>query len=58
MLTLTRKPGEYLMIGENVRVYVTAVSGTKVRLTVDAPRDMRIDRSEVRESKDSGRGAA
>ena len=49
MLCLTRKPGEKVVIGDNVTVQIVSVSGEKVRISFDAPLSVRIDRSEVRE---------
>lgn len=49
MLTLTRKPGEKLLIGDDISVVVLAVHGNQVRIGIDAPKDIRVDREEVRE---------
>lgn len=46
-LTLTRQPGETVVIGDNVRVTIYEVRGDKVRLKIEAPRDVRVDRLEV-----------
>ena len=46
MLVLTRKPGEALSIGDDVKVVVTAVNGNQVKIGVEAPRTMRILRTE------------
>lgn len=47
MLVLTRRIGEELVIGENIRVSVVRVEGGKVRLGVVAPRSVRVQREEV-----------
>jgi carbon storage regulator len=47
MLVLTRRIGEEIVIGGNIRVTVVAVEGNKVRLGVTAPRDVTVDRQEV-----------
>jgi carbon storage regulator len=47
MLVLTRKLGETIVIGENIRLTVLAIQGNKVRLGIDAPPDVRVDREEV-----------
>jgi carbon storage regulator len=47
MLVLTRKPGQSIMIGEGVEVQVLSVAGEKVRLGINAPRDVAIFRNEV-----------
>ncbi len=52
MLVLTRKRNESVMVGDNIRVTVVDVRGGNVRLGFDAPRDVTIDRSEVRVKRD------
>ena len=47
MLVLTRKPGEELIIGDDVRVRVIEVLGQKVRIGIMAPRDVSIHRAEI-----------
>jgi carbon storage regulator len=47
MLVLTRKRAESIMIGDDIEVHVLAVSGEKVRLGIDAPRDIPVFRKEV-----------
>ena len=45
MLKLTLKPGEYIDIGENVRVIFSGGSANNIHLLVDAPREVPIARS-------------
>lgn len=47
MLVLTRKKSEEIIIGDNIRVVVIEVRGDKVRLGIDAPRNMPVHRKEV-----------
>jgi len=49
VLVLTRKLGESIVIGENIRVTVIDVHGKQVRLGVEAPRDVSVHRGEVYE---------
>ncbi|MBI2807510.1 MAG: carbon storage regulator [Planctomycetes bacterium] len=51
MLVLTRKPGEKLVIGNNIVVTVVMIEGNKVRLGVEAPSAIRVDRQEVRDRR-------
>jgi carbon storage regulator len=51
VLILTRRTGETICIGEKIRVTVAPVVGGRVRLGLDAPADMRIDREEVSERR-------
>ena len=48
MLILQRKEGESLHIGEDVEITVLAVEAGRVRLAIQAPRDVTILRSELR----------
>ncbi len=47
MLVLSRKPGESILIGENVLLTVLEVTGNRVRLGIQAPPEVRIFRSEL-----------
>lgn len=54
MLVLSRKKSETILIGDDVEVMVVELRGDKVRIGVSAPRDVSVDRSEVREAKRRG----
>lgn len=47
MLVLSRRIGEEIIIGGNIRVTITAVKGDKVRVGITAPPSVRVDREEV-----------
>ncbi len=47
MLVLTRKVGQNIVVGEDVRISVIDVRGKQVRLGVEAPEEMPIHREEV-----------
>jgi carbon storage regulator len=47
MLVLTRKPGERIHIGSDVTITVIQVQGNRVRLGIDAPRDVLVARGEL-----------
>lgn len=47
MLVLTRKPGESLYIGDNIKVTLHGIRGNQVRLGVEAPPSVRIYREEI-----------
>lgn len=49
MLVLTRKVGEEILIGDRITVKVIEISGSKVKLGIEAPADMRIYREEILE---------
>jgi carbon storage regulator len=46
MLILTRKVGETVLIGENIRIMVVEVRGKQVRLGIEAPPDLLVLRTE------------
>ena len=47
MLILTRKSGESITIGDDVKITVVEVKGKQVRIGIDAPRSYMIHREEV-----------
>ena len=49
MLTLTRKVGESICIGDEIKVVVKEVKGKQVRLGIVAPRDIYVCREELYE---------
>ncbi|MCT4543229.1 MAG: carbon storage regulator [Vallitalea sp.] len=51
MLVLGRKPGEYVMIGDEIKVEVVKSKDGDLRLAIDAPRDIQIVRGEIYESE-------
>ena len=59
MLVLTRRPGESVMIGDDVVITVLDVRGDVVRLGIRAPRSVQVHREEVyRELQKANREAA
>lgn len=54
MLVLSRKPQESIQIGPDITVTVVQVDGERVRISIDAPRDLRIIRTELRAFMDQG----
>ncbi|MBM6621816.1 carbon storage regulator CsrA [Micrococcaceae bacterium RIT802] len=47
MLVLSRKAGEQILIGDDIVVTVLEVRGEGVKIGIDAPRGLRIQRQEV-----------
>jgi carbon storage regulator len=47
VLVLTRRAGESIVIGDDVRVVVLDVRGETVRLGIEAPRSVQVHRAEV-----------
>ncbi len=47
MLILTRRPGESLYLGENIKITVLGMQGKQVKLGLDVPSDTTVYREEV-----------
>lgn len=56
MLILSRKPGEQLIVGENIVVTVAEVRGNRVKIGIDAPKETKVRRAEI-EPHDDGKDA-
>ena len=50
MLVLTRKVKESITIGNNITVSILEIKGNQIRLGVEAPRDIPVNRTEIYES--------
>ena len=53
MLVLTRKQGEGFFIGEKVEITLLEVSGDKVRIAINAPREVAILRKELAQAREA-----
>lgn len=49
MLVLTRRLGESINIGDNIKITVVDIDGKQVKIGIEAPRDVAIFREEVYE---------
>ena len=62
MLVLTRKSNQSIMIGDDIEVSVLSIMGEKVRIGIQAPRDIPVFRREVyleiQEERRPGGGSA
>ena len=47
MLVLSRRLGETLIIGDEVKVTILGISGNQVRLGISAPKEVSVHREEV-----------
>ena len=61
MLILTRRLGENIRIGDNIKVTFLGMKGNHVRLGIDAPSDVTVHREEIyerirRENKQASKG--
>jgi carbon storage regulator len=58
MLIITRRPGERVMIGDNVVISIIDVKGSSVRIGIDAPREVLVYREEILEAMKADRAKA
>jgi carbon storage regulator len=50
MLVLSRKKNESIIIGDNIKIVIVEIRGDKVRLGVEAPKEVSVHRREVYEA--------
>lgn len=58
MLILTRKVGESIRIGDNVTVKIVSMDNKHVKIGIDAPRDVSVNREEIYQKIQSENRAA
>jgi carbon storage regulator len=51
MLVLTRRTGEEIVIDGNIRLTVISVKGDRIRIGIDAPPSVVVDRQEIHERR-------
>lgn len=47
MLILTRRVGEAIVIGEDVKLTVLGIGGSQARIGIEAPREVSVHREEI-----------
>ncbi len=57
MLCITRKPSEAIIIDGKTRITIVSIGSGRVRVTIDAPETVRVDRAEVHDRREK-KGAA
>jgi carbon storage regulator len=55
MLVFTLESGDVFHVGDHIRVRVVSVNGSRVKVGVEAPREVDVDRDKVRRDKLSER---
>ncbi len=58
MLILTRKTGQGFLIGDDIRITITEIQGDKVRVGIDAPKEIKVLRMELSETMEQNVQAA
>ena len=56
MLILSRHPQEKIFIGDNIVITVINVNHNQVRIGIDAPREIKVHREEIKNKIDKERG--
>lgn len=55
MLVLTRKVGQAIMIGDNITITLCEINGTQVKIGIDAPKDVHIERDDIKNGRLRGK---
>ena len=58
MLVLHRKKGESLIINDNIKITIVDISGEKVKIAVEAPKEIPVLRSELVNAAEANKEAA
>ena len=58
MLILSRKNGETLLINNEIEVKIIEISGDKVKIGIDAPKNVKILRKELSQTMESNKASA
>jgi carbon storage regulator len=53
MLVLERKVDERILIGDDIKITIVKIGSVNVKIGVEAPADVRVDREEVRKARDA-----
>ena len=53
-LVLTRKEGQHIKIGDNIKVKIVAVNGSQIRIGISAPPNLRITRPDKHDKPNDG----
>jgi carbon storage regulator len=51
MLVLTRKIGELIVIGDDIKIKIVEIKGKQVRIGIEAPRTVAVNREEIYKQK-------
>ena len=51
MLVLTRKIGEQIVIGDDIKIKIVEIKGKQVRIGIEAPRNVEVNREEIYQQK-------
>jgi carbon storage regulator len=54
MLVLARKLGESIVIGDNIKIHVLSIGSGRVKIGIEAPSQVVVDREEVSDLRQPG----
>ncbi|MDU7336979.1 MAG: carbon storage regulator [Clostridium sp.] len=57
MLVISRKEAESILIGDQIEIRISEISGDRVKLAISAPKEIRITRKELLETASINREA-
>lgn len=57
MLILSRKKGEKICVGNDITIMIVDIRGDQVQVGIDAPREVPVDREEIRDDKEAQKEA-
>lgn len=58
MLVISRKPGESILIGDNIKITILNTGSDKVTLGIEAPKEITVIRDELLETIEANRASA
>ena len=58
MLVMKRRAGETILIGDDIRIYITEIGRTRIKLAIEAPRSVAIVAEEVKLTREENAAAA
>ncbi|WP_312093642.1 carbon storage regulator [Aminipila sp.] len=58
MLILTRKQGEAFLLGEDIEISIAEINGDRVRIAINAPKDVKILRKELKDAGELNKESA
>lgn len=58
MLVISRKPGESLVISDQIKITIISLGNDKVTIGIDAPREVKIVREELIETIEANKAAS
>lgn len=58
MLVIKRKVNDSILIGDNIEIIISEISGDKVKIAINAPDDVKIMRKELKETLEFNQNAA